>query len=552
MLRLPCRSRSQFTRLVVALLLAAPMSEPLAAEQRVADLAVRKPIAGEHNSATAAIMLASQAGAALNSDLLKGGGTDDTAALQAALKLAAQGEPVRLEIDGVALVTGLNVYGNTTIECVAGGGLYLKDQASRDVIRNVHRSRDSIRDEHITIRGCFLNGNRFNQLHHPPSDQNRGNQEPDGTFVSGISLLGVRDIALEHLTLWNMRSFGIGVANAEHVAMKDIRVDNGSPRYDPSRSIAAQLEQIAAYLNTDGVHLNGPIHDAVLDGATLHTGDDAIALNANDAGKDDLTVHNEMGPYVGQGPITDVVITNIVLDEPAYGIRMLSTNQRIDRIVIQNVTGTMDNRAVLISHWIPPSHTGNVGSVLISNLNLKPFHLPPPRELFARYHPSDADIAGFEQEDYPVFSLNAAIESLILQRVVIDVSDDRRLISVGREGAIQNLSADFSVRDPELQAAPLWLEAGARIERLSWALDWQGKVADVGKPPILYQGGTIQDLHWMYTPPRYVRAEVDKTDARAHSEIYRAGEINRFQKRDQYPSEWYDGADSRGHSSRKW
>ena len=45
--------------------------------------------------------------------------------------------PAHLIIDGAALVSGLNVYGNTIIEleCINGGGLYLKDGSSRSVIR---------------------------------------------------------------------------------------------------------------------------------------------------------------------------------------------------------------------------------------------------------------------------------------------------------------------------------------------------------------------------------------------------------------------------------
>src|SRR5688572_6027169 len=90
------------------------------------------------------VALASQSGALLNSNLLKGGGADDTAALQAVLDRGADGKPVHLIIDGVALVSGLNAYGNTIVECLDGAGLYLKDGSSRAIIRNAHRSRGTI------------------------------------------------------------------------------------------------------------------------------------------------------------------------------------------------------------------------------------------------------------------------------------------------------------------------------------------------------------------------------------------------------------------------
>jgi hypothetical protein len=96
-------------------------------------------------SAAGSIVLASSAGAHLNADLQKGGGDDDTQVLQRLLDGAANGRPVQLVIDGAALVSGLNVYGNTTIECTAGGGLYLKDGSSRAILRNAHRSRGARR-----------------------------------------------------------------------------------------------------------------------------------------------------------------------------------------------------------------------------------------------------------------------------------------------------------------------------------------------------------------------------------------------------------------------
>src|SRR5690349_13108691 len=93
-----------------------------------ADHVLADATAKDHGVTVAGSVLASAAGAVLDTDLVKGGGTDDTAALQAVLDRAAQGQPVHLVIDGAALVSGLNVYANTTLECLAGGGLFLKDK----------------------------------------------------------------------------------------------------------------------------------------------------------------------------------------------------------------------------------------------------------------------------------------------------------------------------------------------------------------------------------------------------------------------------------------
>src|SRR5258706_11568441 len=92
------------------------------------------------------------------------------------------------------------------IEFTAGAGLYLRDNSDRAMIRNAHRSRNEVTEEHITVRGGLLNGNREGQrlrssLHTP-------DQEPDGTYKSELQFLGVSDLTLEDMTLWNSRSFG--------------------------------------------------------------------------------------------------------------------------------------------------------------------------------------------------------------------------------------------------------------------------------------------------------------------------------------------------------
>ena len=52
---------------------------------------------------------------------------------------AADGDGVRLIMDGAALITGLTVYSNTTIECLnADCGFFLADGANCSLIRNAH------------------------------------------------------------------------------------------------------------------------------------------------------------------------------------------------------------------------------------------------------------------------------------------------------------------------------------------------------------------------------------------------------------------------------
>lgn len=446
--------------------------------------------------------LASEAGAALNSHLLNGGGTDDTAVMQAVLNRAADGTPVHLVVDGVTLVSGLNVYGNTTIECLDGGGLFLKDGSSRAIIRNAHRSRDAITDEHITVRGCFLNGNRE---HQPGADQaGFKNREADGTFISGLQFLGVNYLTIENVTLWNIRAFGALIGNANRIDIKNVIIDHGAP---PDVDMQ--------YANTDGLHFKGPLRYLTINGIKLRTGDDGLAFNADDWMTDDLTVHNDFGPYVRQGPITDVSVNNVELMDAVQAMRFLSSKQRIDRVVINNVTGTVKgNWVATISHFMSPS-LGNFGSILFNNVNVdrSDHDAKIAFELAAFVRENKANKAMYDEFNggaFALFSINAQVENLSLRNFMTKVADDRPVIRIGPDAKVEVMTAELSILDPDLRGVPLELDEGGRIDRLNLSVDWKGNSVDRGKNPIVSFGGTIAQLQWVNTPPMYVNAELTK------------------------------------------
>lgn len=439
-----------------------------------------------------AILVASEAGAALNSNLLTGGGTDDTAILQQLLNRAAGGKAVHLVIDGPALVTGLSVYGNTTIECTAGGGFYLRDSSPGAIIRNAHRSRDAIVDEHIQIRGCFFNGNRNGQqAEGPEKSPFRRNQTADGTFRSGLQFFGVNYLSLEDVILWNTKGFAVWVANAKLINIRDVVVDTRMPPFPSQVSLADQRNWLEEHgrNNDDGLHFGGPIQYLTVDSVKLRTWDDSIALLANDWGwkVDDITVNNEMGPYVGQGPITDVTISNVILMDSHHGFRLLSSNQRLDRVLIQNVTGTIRERMAVLSHMGAPS-LGNFGSITFSNVNVDSAPHPHWRELRPAVYAAAERYSWDpgEEGDMPLFSVNGIIEGLNLRNVQTATIDSRPLIRIGRDTSIQNLNVDLSIRDPQLRATPMSLLG--HIERMTLQLEWRGK------EPIKYEGGRIEHL----------------------------------------------------------
>lgn len=458
------------------------------------DASVSPAVSTPHTS----IVLASAAGAALNSDLMKGGGTDDTAALQSILDRAKAGRAVHLVVDGPALVSGLEVYSRTIIECTSGGGLYLKNGSDRAILRNAHRSRDSIVDGNVTLRGCFLNGNRSGQRKgsaHPMNER----QETDGTIKAALQFFGVNYLTIEKVFLWNCRTFAAHIANAKYITVRDVTVDANFPPYPESATAVEQrkyLDEIPRS-NLDGLRFHGPIQYLTVDGLKLRTEDDALSLTANEF-KDDITLENPLGPFVGQGPITDVTISNVVFMDALQGIRLLSSTQRIDRVLIQNVTGTVRHRMAIISPFLALSR-GNVGAVSFTNIRVDQSRSANWRQLYPEWYQQDSPIPKDwenkewdrdEEGEIPLFSFNGNIDSVTLSNVVSMPASPRPIIRVGRTSRIGLMDVDLSLIDAEARAIPLKLIPGGRVQNLNFALDGSGKAAIDG------DRSSIGQLHW--------------------------------------------------------
>jgi hypothetical protein len=231
-----------------------------------------------------------------------------------------------------------------------------------------------------------------------------------------------------------------------------VLVDTGIPSFPDRATLAEQKEWNRKHAsNDDGLHFTGPMQYLVVENAKLRTWDDNISLCANDWGLsgDDITRKNEMGPYVGQGPITDVIINNVMFMDSHKGIRLLSSDQRMDRIVVQNVTGTNRERFAMLSHMANPGR-GNFGSITFSNVNVDGSPHPRWSQLYGKVETlQGVSEAIFREEDeLPLFALNAHIENLQLKDVVTRSVDTRPVIRVGPDAAIGTMMANVSIHDP--------------------------------------------------------------------------------------------------------
>ncbi|MDD5367453.1 MAG: hypothetical protein PHQ40_00345 [Anaerolineaceae bacterium] len=295
------------------------------------------------------VVFASRAGAALDTNLTSGGGTDDTAVLQSILNKASPGSRLLLILDGPTRVSGLDIYSNTTLWCLDGCGFFQTANSNRALLRNAHRSRTTITDEHITIIGGTYNQNKANQ-HGTGSN---GNREADNTLICGMTFYGTNYLTIQDVYVVNHVAFGVHIGNANFINIDNLHTDHG-----------------IGGLNGDGLHLNGPMSFVYGHNLKLNSWDDALALCAGDGNMLDMTLTNDGGPYLGQGVMTDVIIDGVEFQDCLQGIRLLShdANTRMDRIQIHNVTGTVTNNLLHANTWF--AGAGDFGQIVIDGVDV--------------------------------------------------------------------------------------------------------------------------------------------------------------------------------------
>jgi hypothetical protein len=335
------------------------------------------------------VIYASAAGARLDSSVLSGGGTDDTAVLQDILDLAPKLGSLHLIMDGAALVTGLNIHSNTTLECLNHNcGFFLADGANRPIVRNAHPSGSERLDRNITLTGGAYHGNCLNQIHHTP----------DKSLVVTLAFYGVEDIVLRDMVIRDQRTYALNMANWQRVTLENIHLD---------------LRNILIEQNQDGIDLNGP--GRLLWARNIHgnTEDDMFAINA-DGGS---------GPYVKKGDITDVTLDGLVMDDSIQGVRILSRKSRVDRIYIRNVSGTCRDYGFIIDTFHKGG--GNFGTIVIDTVDIR------------LRDPIRRKIGWF------LATIGGRIENLILRNVIVHApADDRPLLYLDESADVRLLTID--------------------------------------------------------------------------------------------------------------
>ncbi|OFY54430.1 MAG: hypothetical protein A2X22_09975 [Bacteroidetes bacterium GWF2_49_14] len=333
-----------------------------------------------NNSVSPNVIYASRAGLKLDSNVHTGGGTDETNEIQSILDKALETGNLHFIMDGAALIRGINIHSNTTIECLNSScGFFLAAQSNRSVIQNANLNKTGERrDKNITLQGGTYNQNCKNQVHHLT-------EQGKEIWVIGMEFYGVENLTVRDVTIRDQRTFAMLVANWYRVNMENISIE--LPGY-------MQAE------NQDGIHFWGPGQYLTMRNIQGTSGDDFIALAPDE--NDSVS------------SITDVLIDGVFLNNADQGIRLLSRDDgRLDRVIIKNVTGTYRSFGFYINPFFE-GKGGNFGSIVFDTINLQ--HSKPNYTYTTPF----------------LFRLGGRIESLILKNIIHhNPSDARSILDVG-------------------------------------------------------------------------------------------------------------------------
>lgn len=336
---------------------------------------------------------ASRCGAALDSNVKTGGGTDDTAVIQGILDSAKnEGEGVHLVMDGAALITGIKVYSNTVIECVGPScGFYLADGSDCAIVSNAHMTKaapgerltfDLIEDENISLLGGTYNHNCRGQRHDVPRPQGGCD------FTVAFWFEGVRNLHMRDLNIIDQRTFTGLFTNWERVNIENVRIDLPNKKH---------------YENQDGLHFFGPGRFLNIHNLSGDAGDDFLALAPDESD--------------GVSDITDVMIDGVHLENADQGIRMLVHHDgRLDRVTVKNVDGTYRSFGFFINPFFPDGVTerGGYGDIIIDTVNL---------------HQTEVD---YTYTDNFLFRIGGHVDHLTLRNIYsVNPNDSRPLIQLG-------------------------------------------------------------------------------------------------------------------------
>lgn len=282
---------------------------------------------------------------------------DDTKKIQ---DLLDEGGIVTIDNGDYFICKTLIIHSDTKLVLAPNAKLILKDNARCALIENEH-FRGGDRDYNIQVIGGIFDGNSDNQgfdCYDLIEHRNDFSYDPDRYSGKLIRFCHVDKITLKDLTVRNPNGYGIQIGDTVDFIVKDIFFDYNWH-----------------YGCTDGVHINGPAREGVIENLSGTTNDDMVSLTPVD----------EQHAECSEGEIKNITIRNVTANNGYSGVRLLSCgNYPLTQIKVDGVYGDYRHNALLLGHhFARPSDTRNwFDDIVIENVRANKSSTPLDNSCF--------------------------------------------------------------------------------------------------------------------------------------------------------------------------
>ncbi len=364
---------------------------------------------------------------------------DDTLALQEMLNACGV---VTVDRPGTYLVSKtLIIHANTRFILSPGAKLLAAPLSKCALIENEHFAGGG-RDENIEIVGGIWDGNCDEMgLDANYESEHRLDDPYSPDLFKGklIRFARVDRLVLMRMTVRNPVSYGVQIADAYGFVVRDIFFDYN-----------------CHFGTSDGIHINGPARDGVIENLVGTTNDDLVSL----------TTYDEPHAEVTLGHIENIYIHNLRGHNGYSGIRLLSgENYHLKGIHIDGLYGTYRHHAIVIGN-----HNGRPGScwyddVVIENIYASKAASPltdPACHLKWE--------GGFDSHAYFYFERDSIFGNLIIRNVHRHQELPTGVVAMFKFEA--TCSFDRLIFDNVWQTcgegvtAPIWYDKGAKFKQL--------------------------------------------------------------------------------------
>ena len=283
--------------------------------------------------------------------------TDNTLQLQEMLDKRGI---VTVDRPGTYIISKTLIIRSDTRLILSPGARILAAPMSRcSLIENEHFAGGGT-DERIEIVGGIWDGNCDNMGLDAVYEAKHREDEPYSPKLFKGKMMRfahVNNIVLEKMTVKDPVSYGIQIASVRGFVVRDLFFDYNHH-----------------FGTTDGVHINGPARDGVIENVCGTTNDDMVSL----------TTIDEKHAEISYGHIMNVDIRNVSAENGYSGIRLQSNaGYEIRNVRISGVYGDYRHNAVLISqHNSRPGTPTWFDDITVEHVRAVKTEKPLPEDCF--------------------------------------------------------------------------------------------------------------------------------------------------------------------------